>query len=74
MDGLTAAGTQRYPTHFTIDEAVDLCRAIRPEKALIIGMSHTVEYYHTNAMLSKLMATEGLDVQLSFDGLMVHFE
>lgn len=38
---------------------------------MLKGMMHLMDHDKVNEELSKLMGTEGLDVQLSYDGLRV---
>lgn len=37
----------------------------------IAGMMHTMDHDKINAYLAKLLDSEGLDVQLSYDGMLV---
>ena len=50
---------------------MDLCRRYRPAQALMVGMGEEMEHAATNARLRLLLAEEGLDVQLAFDGQLV---
>jgi phosphoribosyl 1,2-cyclic phosphodiesterase len=61
--------TREYFSHFTMEQAVDLAREIRADKTLLVGMSSAFEHERDNVKLSKLLSTEGLDVQLARDGL-----
>jgi phosphoribosyl 1,2-cyclic phosphodiesterase len=61
--------TTPYPTHICIEEALDLIRTIRPKKSYLIGMSAGVEHDSTNKALKELLDKEGIDVELSYDGL-----
>jgi len=58
-------------SHWSLEQALDVIRTYRPKKALLIGMSHEMHYENMNKELSLLKDAEGLDVQLSFDGLKV---
>jgi phosphoribosyl 1,2-cyclic phosphodiesterase len=58
-----------HPTHYSVEQAVALCRALRPRRALLVGMGSQIEYHATNMELRGLLASEGLDVQLAHDGL-----
>lgn len=58
-------------SHWSLEQALDVIRKYRPKKALLIGMSHEMHYDKINQQLAPLKELEGLDVQLSFDGLKV---
>jgi len=60
-----------HPTHFGLQDALGLVRALRPRKALLVGMSHEFRHEEHNDMLRRLLAEEGLDVQLARDGMCV---
>ncbi|KAH7422859.1 hypothetical protein KP509_12G029000 [Ceratopteris richardii] len=56
-------------THFGLPQAVEEVRKIRPQKTLFTGMMHIMDHDHINEQLAKLLVSEGLDMQLSHDGL-----
>ncbi|KAI4381866.1 hypothetical protein MLD38_007893 [Melastoma candidum] len=58
-------------THFGLPRAVEEVRKIRPKRTLFTGMMHLMDHDEINENLQKLMETEGLDVQLSYDGLRI---
>lgn len=58
-------------THFGLPRALEEVRKIRPGRTLFTGMMHLMDHDKVNEQLAKLMETEGLDVQLSYDGLRV---
>ncbi|CAN1218141.1 Putative hydrolase C777.06c [Linum perenne] len=58
-------------THFGLPRALDEVRKIKPRRTLFTGMMHLMDHEKVNEYLMKLMETEGLDVQLSYDGLRV---
>ncbi|KAH7865108.1 hypothetical protein Vadar_002360 [Vaccinium darrowii] len=58
-------------THFGLPRALEEVRKIQPKRTLFTGMMHLMDHEKVNAELIKLMDTEGLDVQLSYDGLRV---
>ncbi|XP_030490623.2 putative hydrolase C777.06c isoform X1 [Cannabis sativa] len=58
-------------THFGLPKALEEVRKIQPKKTLFTGMMHLMDHEKVNKYLMKLMETEGLDVQLSYDGLRV---
>lgn len=63
-----------YPTHFSLPQALELVRALRPQKTLLIGMTHAFEHFTGNERLAKLLDEEGLDVQIAYDGQCVDVE
>ncbi|GMH14230.1 hypothetical protein Nepgr_016071 [Nepenthes gracilis] len=58
-------------THFGLPRALDEVRKIGPKKTLFTGMMHLMDHEEVNKRLTRLMETDGLDVQLSYDGLRV---
>eukprot|EP00250_Pteridium_aquilinum_P004403 c14616_g1_i1 orf=83-1240(+) len=58
-------------THFGLPQALEEVRKIRPKKTLFTGMMHTMDHDSMNTQLEKLLVTEGLDVQLSYDGMRI---
>uniref|UniRef100_A0A5B7CAT6 Metallo-beta-lactamase domain-containing protein n=1 Tax=Davidia involucrata TaxID=16924 RepID=A0A5B7CAT6_DAVIN len=58
-------------THFGLPKALEEVRKIQPKRTLFTGMMHLMDHEKVNEDLIKLMETEGLDVQLSYDGLRV---
>ncbi|XP_051135691.1 putative hydrolase C777.06c [Andrographis paniculata] len=58
-------------THFGLPRALDEVRKIRPKRTLFTGMMHLMDHEKMNDYLLKLKDTEGLDIQLSYDGLRV---
>jgi len=66
VDALSRGG---HPTHMSLDEAVELVRKLRPSRTLLVGMDSCAvgDHDEVNAELRALQS-EGLDVQLAFDG------
>ncbi|KAI5068479.1 hypothetical protein GOP47_0016824 [Adiantum capillus-veneris] len=58
-------------THFGLPQALEEVRKIRPKKTLFTGMMHTMDHEVMNTELAKLLTSEGLDIQLSYDGLQI---
>ncbi|CAN0881685.1 Putative hydrolase C777.06c [Linum grandiflorum] len=58
-------------THFGLPRALDEVRKIKPRRTLFTGMMHLMDHEKVNEYLMKLRETEGIDVQLSYDGLRV---
>lgn len=63
---------RRHPTHFCVTEAIDAIRRYRPHRALLIGLSDDVEYNKVSERLQRLRETEGLIVELTYDGQSVN--
>lgn len=61
---LDALRPQPHPTHFSLDEAIDVARRLRPRRTLFTHMSHELEHEATNAALPPGM-------ELAYDGLQV---
>ena len=62
---------QTHPVHASAFESIDLVRRYRPRRTLLVGMGHTMEHEETNRELRRMLASEGLDVQLAYDGQFV---
>ncbi|CAD5322982.1 unnamed protein product [Arabidopsis thaliana] len=58
-------------THFGLPRALEEVRKIKPKRTLFTGMMHLMDHEKVSEELEKLRDTEGLDVQLSYDGLRV---
>lgn len=58
-------------THFGLPKALLEVRRIQPKRTLFTGMMHTMDHDAINRELAGLLTTEGLDVQLSYDGLQI---
>ncbi|KAF3334726.1 putative hydrolase [Carex littledalei] len=58
-------------THFGLPRALAEVRKIKPRRTLFTGMMHLMDHDKVNEDLLKLKEIEGLDVQLSYDGLCV---
>lgn len=56
-------------THFGLPKSLEEVRRIQPKRTFFTGMMHLMDHEKVNEYLLKLMETEGLDVQLSYDGL-----
>jgi phosphoribosyl 1,2-cyclic phosphate phosphodiesterase len=61
---LDALRDRPHVTHFSLDEAVEIARRLRPKRTLFTHMSHDLEHMATCARLP-----EGMD--LAYDGLRV---
>lgn len=58
-------------THFGLPRALQEVRKIQPRRTLFTGMMHLMDHEKVSEDLAKLKETEGLDIQLSYDGLRV---
>ncbi len=63
LDVLVIDGLQwrRHTTHFSLDQAIEVARRIRPRQTLFTHMSHAVAHAQTNAALPETM-------RLAYDG------
>lgn len=56
-------------SHYSLSEAVQLARTLRPLRTLIIGITCEMGMHeNVNNELAALKEAEGLDVQLGYDG------
>ncbi len=60
-----------HGSHLTLEQAVEEARRLRPRRALFTGMCHDIVHEPVNAALALLKGSEGLDVQLAYDGMAV---
>ena len=51
-----------HPTHFTIDEAVEIIEKVKPEKSYLTHISHEIDHEEISSVLPK-------NVFLAYDGL-----
>ena len=69
IDVLTS---QTHTSHFSLTEALDMVRQLKPIRTLLIGMSCSLgSHNEVSAELASLKDTEGMDVALAYDGLLV---
>ncbi len=61
---LDALRLRPHATHFSLDEAIDVARKVRPKKTFFTHVSHDLEYEATNARLPTGM-------ELAYDGLRI---
>lgn len=61
---LDALRPRRHATHFSLEEAIEVARRVKPRRTLFTHMSHELEYDATQASLP-----EGME--LAYDGLKV---
>ena len=66
--------TRTHGTHFTVEEAVDQVRRLRPQRTLLTDATHDIDHDLVNAGLAKLKDSEGLDIQYAHDGLEVEID
>jgi len=53
-----------HPTHYTLEESVEIARVLNPKRTIFTHMSHELDYATTNAKLPKGM-------ELGYDGLRI---
>ncbi|KAE8674148.1 DEAD-box ATP-dependent RNA helicase 20-like [Hibiscus syriacus] len=58
-------------THFGLPRALEEVQKIKPKMTLFTGMMHLMDHEKVSEYLDNLKQTEGLDVQLSYDGLRI---
>ncbi len=62
---------KKHNTHFNLPEALELVRELKPKRALLTGLTHDFHHEDDNAELALLRESEGIDVQLAYDGMYV---
>jgi len=63
IDGLR---DKPHPTHFSVDQALEVIARVKPRRAYLTHVSHQLEYTETNARLPA-------GVELAYDGLRIPF-
>eukprot|EP01063_Lacrimia_lanifica_P024497 TRINITY_DN32394_c0_g1_i1.p1 TRINITY_DN32394_c0_g1~~TRINITY_DN32394_c0_g1_i1.p1 ORF type:complete len:340 (+),score=69.61 TRINITY_DN32394_c0_g1_i1:65-1084(+) len=61
--------TRPHPTHFNFPTALETVKRYRPVKTYLTGMSHDFDYYTFNTELRALRDTDGVDIEMPYDGL-----
>lgn len=64
---LNALRYKPHPTHFSLDEALEVVQKIQPKKTFLVHTTHAFEYRKTNADLPA-------GVELAYDGLQLTIE
>jgi phosphoribosyl 1,2-cyclic phosphate phosphodiesterase len=64
---LNALRHSPHPTHFSLEEAVNVIADLQPQRALLVHMTHDLDHEATNATLPP-------HIQLAFDGQLVEVE
>lgn len=62
---------REHPTHYSLEQAVDLCKELRPKQALFVGMSSGMDHDEVNEYLYQIGIEEGLNMKLAHDGLSI---
>jgi phosphoribosyl 1,2-cyclic phosphodiesterase len=63
-----------HGSHFTVGQAADVARQLKPRRTLLVGMCHDVDHETTSKWLASLRRSEGLCIELAHDGLSTEFE
>ncbi|RHY20461.1 hypothetical protein DYB25_012004 [Aphanomyces astaci] len=62
-----------HGTHMNYRQAMDVAKLLRPKKTYLIGMGDDFDYDQTNSVIrTEMLQSHGLDVEMSYDGLLVH--
>ena len=61
--------TFKHPTHYSLEQAIEFCRKVRPKRALFVGMSSQFDHDEVNEFLATFKEKEGLCMELAHDGL-----
>lgn len=70
IDALTP--DRSHPSHFNLEEAIDLARKLKPVKTFTVGMTCSVGMHEdVNVRLAEMQHSEGLHVALGHDGLRI---
>jgi len=55
-----------HPTHFSLPEALEFVRRVKPKRAILVGMSDDIEY---DAVSKELKQLKDINVELAYDGM-----
>lgn len=64
---LNALRYEPHPTHFSVDQALDVVAALRPRRTLLVHMNHSLDHATVNASLPT-------NVELAYDGQVVEVD
>lgn len=67
LDALRRGRT--HGSHLTLEEAIEVARKIGAPRTLLTDMAHDLDHEPVNEELRQLKSSEGLDIQLAYDGL-----
>ena len=67
LDALRPEAT--HGSHLTIEQAIDEVKRLRPRRAVFTDMAHDVDHDPVNRQLRSLKASDGLDIELAYDGM-----
>lgn len=64
-----------HPFHYSMLDAIELCKQIKPSKALLVGMTSEFDHEDVNKKLKDIVSAQiGVDIQLANDGLFVEID
>ncbi len=66
LDALRRGRT--HGSHLTLEEAINVARKINASRTLLTDMAHDLDHEPINRELAELKRSEGLDIQLAYDG------
>ncbi|MEX0763127.1 MAG: MBL fold metallo-hydrolase, partial [Dehalococcoidia bacterium] len=69
LDALRPEST--HGSHFTIEQAIEHVRLLRPKRTLFTDMAHDIDHEPVDQWLHGLKKSDGLDIRLAYDGLRV---
>ena len=72
LDALRSKRT--HGTHFTLEEAIDQARRLRPARTLLTDATHDIDHETVNIQLAKLQESEGINIQYAYDGMDIEFK
>lgn len=61
---LDALRPEPHPTHYCLEEAIEMARRLKPKRTIFTHVSHSLEYHATNASLPETM-------ELAYDGMRI---
>ena len=67
LDALRPEST--HGSHLTIEQAIDEVKRLKPRRAVFTDMAHDVHHHPVNQQLRSLLDSDGLDIELAYDGM-----
>lgn len=67
LDALRRGRT--HGSHLTLEEAIEVAKKLRAPRTLLTDMAHELDHEPVNEELARLKISDGIDIQLAYDGL-----
>ncbi|KAJ1670285.1 hypothetical protein EV182_008312, partial [Spiromyces aspiralis] len=65
---IDALNWKGHSSHYSVPDALEETRLVRPGLTILTGMSHSIDHYDLEEYLKHIKKSEGLDILVAFDG------